>query len=315
LLPVSNSADDWLGGRISGTAVVTSDSNDPRNRIRITGSADLRDGLLFGVPIGDVHSPYTTTLTPRYFEWLIDFDHMQTAVAGGRGEGRLVLRSAVGHRKGLDLESNWRLTHVNFRDILRRGAGTALVGRGDVTGTVTLAGKNVRSEKDLVGQFRFQLGGTDAGAVPGIVSAGSFIGAAGIPSTRFRTGHAYGRIGRGVARIEDAVLTAPTLGFEADGIVDLSSGRLDINAVLATGNFQGQTSILRQTLRPQVVDTIGLGTVNQILSDRTVVFGMKGNVRSPIVQLNAGETLRANAYSIAVRQLSTAVTAGTVLAP
>ncbi|MFK7819095.1 MAG: AsmA-like C-terminal region-containing protein [Planctomycetaceae bacterium] len=315
LVPISRSADDWIGGRISGSALLTSSANDTASRLRITGLADVRDGTLFGVPVGDVHSPYVLTVSMEPMKWSVDFDHVQTTVANGRGEGRLILRSAAARQRGFHLDSNWRLTHVNFRDILRRSAGTAIVGRGDLTGTATLSGRHIQSEKDLEGRFRFQLGGTDAGAVPGVVSAGSFIGAAGLAGTRFNEGHAYGRIRRGVATVEECIMTASTLGFEADGTVNLTSGRLDIDAVLATGNFQGQTSVLRQTLRPRVVDAIGIGTINQILSDRTVVFTMKGNVRSPIVQLNPGETLRANTRSIAVRQLSTAITAGTILAP
>lgn len=316
LLPISKSSGDWLAGKVSGSVVLTSSASDAMGGIRISGNVAVQDGALFDAPIGDARSPIVVKLIPgTSTRWSVDFNNVHTAIAGGRAIGKLSLASAVAGRQGFDLDSEWRLTHVDFRKVLSESAGTRVVGHGDLTGFVTLNGQHVESEKDLDGRFRFQLGGTDAGAVPGILSAGSFIGPASLAGTRFEEGRMSGRVSQGIARIEECVLTARSLGFEADGTVNLTSGRLSIDAVLATGNFQGQTSILRQTFRPRVVDAIGVGAINQILSDRTVVFQMNGNVRSPVIRLMPGETIRANARSVAVRQLSGALTAGTILAP
>lgn len=313
LLPISNASGDWLSGRASASLNITSSASDWRSRIRVTGSADLRDGALLGASVGDVHSTLIGQMTLDSLQWSVNFHKVSALFANGRGQGQLALKS--GAARGFNLDSDWRLTHVNFRDVLADSIGRSTFGRADLTGAISLNGRNIRSANDLEGRFRFQLGGTDASAVPGIPTASNFLGATGLAGVRFTDGRAVGRISRGVARIEECVLTSPSLGFEADGTVNLASGRLALDAVLATGNFRGQTSILRQTFRPRVVDAIGIGAVNQILSDRTVVFEMRGNPRSPIVRLMPGETLRANAQSVAVRQLTGALTAGTILAP
>lgn len=315
LLPLSKASQHWFAGRASGIATITSNANDRSKQIRIVGHVDLIDGTLFDTPVGNMHSPFRATIMPLTADWALDFHDIQTAVARGRASGQLALHSAIGGQSGFHMDSMFRVIHIDFRDLLAESIGTRAIGHGDLTGVVTLNGRQITSAKDLEGTFRFQLGGTDAGAVPGILSASSFIGAASLAGTRFREGHAVGRISNGIARLEECVLTARSLGFEADGKVDLMSGRMAIDAVLATGNFQGQTSVLRQTLRPRLVDAIGIGTINQVLSDRTVVFRMQGNVRSPIIRLMPGETIQANARSVAIRQLSAALTAGTVLAP
>ena len=56
-----------------------------------------------------------------------------------------------------------------------------------------------------------------------------------------------------------------------------------------------------------------IGSVNRLLSDRTIVIQMVGPTRDPVIRLMTGETLRANVRRFALQEALGLVIADSVL--
>lgn len=296
LIPVSQSAEDWVGGRVTARAKITGAVGDsPFASIRVNGSVDVDKATTFGLPVGDGHSPFTVTVRSNPLRWSAQFPAIQSSLADGRFKGRLEVSSASSSRRGFDLQSNWRMHHVDFERLLETYVGSTTLGRGNVTGNLTLYGQDIRGSRDLRGEYDVVLGGTDATAVPGLASADSLIGATSLASTRFTSGSSRGRIFRGDLIIESLAMASDHVALQSEGRVNLANSRMDVSMVLATGNFQGQELLLEQfgtrALRELLLP---LSQVNRLLSDRTVVFRLAGALRDPILRLQPAETLQAN---------------------
>jgi hypothetical protein len=91
----------------------------------------------------------------------------------------------------------------------------------------------------------------------------------------------------------------------ADGSVRLADGRMNVGAVLNTGDFSAQNLLLRQ-----LATTAGAGAApltvliqaNQLLSNRTLIVDLTGPVGNPRVRLKTVDTLRANATEFFLQQ-------------
>jgi hypothetical protein len=212
------------------------------------------------------------------------------------------------------LDSKWRITHVDFENLLSTYMGTSTIGRGNVTGDLSLSGRRIDSLNDLNGRFRFKLGGTDATAVPGLSASGSTLGVLSLTGVRFTDGVAKGQISNGAIRIEQLALASDRLRVEATGRVFLAGPRMDIRGVISTGNFQGQQMLSRQ-FSPLALATTQtpLTSLNQWFSDRTLVVDYRGTVRDPQVRLLAAETIQINLRRRLIRQASGLILADALL--
>jgi len=97
----------------------------------------------------------------------------------------------------------------------------------------------------------------------------------------------------------------------ADGRVQLNTGRLDVNAVISTGNFD-----LESTAVAAIAEQLAIGAappvlafikLNRLLSDRTIYVGVLGPVTDPRLRLKPLETLHAGAERFFVREATAAL--------
>jgi hypothetical protein len=302
LVPIHRDASTWAGGIISGRATIEGRDQAELGLIRITGALDIKNGSTFGVPVGEAHGPFSVSVDTQPWGWKVSFPSVASRLATGRMAGRIALSSSGAGRSGLNVDSKWRLTHVDFEKLLSTYVGSSTLGRGDLTGEVSILGRHVRSAKDLQGQMRLRLGGTDATAVPGLSAAGSLLGATSLVGVRFESGQAIVRIHKGNLILETLSLSSDRVGVQAHGKVGLLDRRLDVDAVIATGNFQGQDALLRTLGQQALVQAIPIARLNALISDRTIVIKVIGPTRDPIIRLMTGETLQANARRFAVEQ-------------
>jgi hypothetical protein len=245
--------------------------------------------------------------------WELDLPDVQSTIAGGRLAGGLELSSSGGARRGFNLDSSWRVTHVDFEDLLATYAGAATVGRGDLTGNLELGGRDIRDGNDLSGNFRVRLGGTDATAVPALPATGSLLGAASLAGVRFTEGRANGRISAGAVRIEELLLSSNRLRVAAQGRVGVNDGRMDVEAMVSTGNFEAQNAVLLLAAERLALPIGTLTTINRIASDRTLVLDVAGTLGDPQVRLRPVQTAQANLRRILIRETIGLTTPGTDL--
>ncbi|MCA9135979.1 MAG: hypothetical protein KDB00_04450 [Planctomycetales bacterium] len=313
LLPIGPDATQWVGGTVSGRATVVGQGDGWMGPIRISGSMSTENGTTFGMPVGDAHGPFTVVVNPSTLSWRATFPTIRSNLAKGRVSGNMVLQSAGGGRTGVHLDSQWRANHVDFESLLSRSIGTSTIGRGDLTGDFRLSGRNIRGINDLEGELRIRLGGTDATAVPGLSAAGSLLGATSLTGVRFEQGEVLGRIANGRLLLESISMVSDRVDVQASGSVGLVDRRLDIDAVISTGNFQGQNVLLGRIGTQALLDVVPIGQVNSLLSDRTIVVQMVGSARDPVIRLLAGETLRANAQRFARQRVFGIIAADSIL--
>ncbi len=216
LLPFGKLAGQSVDGLISGRASIAGIGSGVFDGVRVTGALRTAGGQAYGVPIGDAHSPFRVHINRTPLQWEATFPAVNTKLARGSVRGKLSLSS---HRagSGINLDSDWRITHVDFETLLSRYLQTSTIGRGDLTGQLSLSGRRIDSLNDLQGRFRFKLGGSDATAIPGLSAFGSTLGVLPMSGVRFTDGEAKGQIGKGAIRIEQLALLSDRMRVEASG--------------------------------------------------------------------------------------------------
>ena len=140
-------------------------------------------------------------------------------------------------------------------------------------------------------------------AVPGLPQTSNLLGIAALADTRFTEGSLTGTVGRGAANIEQLMLLSPNLKVVSSGRVGLVDGRLGMTTVATTGNFRGQSELLRRAAPSVIPGLSTIGSLNQLISDRTVVVDTVGTLRNPQTRLRQTETLQANARAILINQI------------
>ncbi|WP_161604362.1 AsmA-like C-terminal region-containing protein [Roseiconus nitratireducens] len=312
LLPISPRADQWFGGMVSGRGSLVG-NGDSLTSVRVTGSLAVENGETFGFPVGDAHTSFHGQFSAAPYRWAVAFPSINADLARGRVKGRLEFASTSSGRSGYHMDSRWRATHVEFESLLSAYVGTSTIGRGDLTGDMTLTGRNIHSLRDLDGEYRVRLGGTDATAVPGLSAAGSLLGASSLAGARFTSGASTGRISRGSLVIDSLAMSADRVAVTAAGRVGLENRQMDVLTVLSTGNFTGQNQLIASIGTQALLDFAFIGQINRIVSDRTLVFELAGPTRDPIIRLLPAETLQANVRRFAVQEALGLVIADSII--
>ncbi len=292
-----------VAGRASGRATVTGTGGAALpESFRVAGAIRVNQGQLSGVPIGDIHGPIRLNVERDPIAWRLVAPRVRSGVAGGSIDGNVSVASAPGGRSGVRLDSRWRLSHVDFEDLVSAAGGTTTVGRGDVSGELRLGGRDVQGLRDLTGEFRARLGGTDATAVPVLASTGPILGVASLAGNRFTSGDLRGNIRGGAAQIRELTLRGDRMRVIAEGRVGMTDGRIDMQAVIATGNFEAQNIAIALLIERAIVPLSVVSTVNRIASDRTVVLNVTGTAGDPQLRVMAAPTVRANTRRILLRE-------------
>ncbi|KLU06800.1 hypothetical protein RISK_001114 [Rhodopirellula islandica] len=303
-----------FAGRVSGKTTVTGHTES----MRVRGNVDGRDLDIYGLPAGNAHSSIVATADFPSSKWSVDFPSVRSRVGGGQLEGGLLLSS--GRSGGVDLTSHWktrRMDIVRLTDQLGRSSSLA---SGEISGEISLRGKSIQSIDDLSGRFDFKLGDTRGAAVPGLLAASRFLGPISLANQSFDVGEAKGILGQGVVVLDEFWLGSDNALVQADGKVYLRSGRLDLNALIATGDYRdiaaNFTQLAQEYALRSLLPTSAILSVSELLRDRTLVVAVMGSTQNPIVRLRPVETFREETARFLLREgqrlILTGITAGAV---
>ncbi|EMI16692.1 hypothetical protein RMSM_06389 [Rhodopirellula maiorica SM1] len=287
---LSESVADFVDGKLSGQFHVTGGRS-----IRARGAVQAHDAVVAGIPVGDANSGMLASYSLGSGQWDASFSSIHGEVARGRLQGVAKLKSSYRPNR-FDLSSQWSFERVNFaKFIADAGGGSFSYANGQVRGRLVLGGEAIASSADLRGTFSTELDGSQASAIPGLSEAQRFLGAVPLAGIRIEDGQLSGTITRGRARIDEFVLSSPQLKVWADGYVQLDNLRMDVEAVISTGNFQ--TSQLMEVYL-QIASFTSLSPValfiriNQLLSNRTIYVDVAGTLSDPKLRLRPLATLR-----------------------
>jgi translocation and assembly module TamB len=290
LLPVAADAADWIRGELSGQVRVRGDAFT-----RLDGTIEGRRVELFGLPIGLVRTGISGLV--RSGSWEFRFPNVSTTIARGRVAGHALVRQ--GHSgRSVGLASEWTVADVDFEQLLRGLGTSSRVGRGNVSGSLSLNGRDIRGVSDLQGRFDGRLGGTTASSIPGWSSIRGFLGPIGGSALTFTDGELRGRILRGSVLVDQLALRSDRLRIAARGSVRMDNLRMDMDTVVATGDFSAPDLILQEVARRVALVSappIGLLlTVNRWVSDRVVYLQVGGTPSAAVVRVRPAETLGRN---------------------
>jgi len=300
-LPLNSDAMTWFAGQLSGRVRI-----QEANGLRLAGSLEGANAVVFGVPLGAVRTGLNG-LVASGGGWEIGFPNVRSTLAQGRISGHAVVSSSQAGRS-FDLRSQWNARNVNFERLIMGLGSSSKVGRGNLSASLSLDGRNISSPSDLVGQFEGTLAGTSASAVPGLTNARRFLGPVAGGALTFTEGGLRGQIRNNLVLINQLALRSDQLRVVADGSIRLDNSRLNIRAVAATGDFSAQSLVARAAAR-QLALVVSpplalLLNLNQLLNDRTIYMQIGGTLGSPVVRVRPVQTLGRNALRYFLQELT-----------
>ncbi|WP_231743818.1 AsmA-like C-terminal region-containing protein [Stieleria neptunia] len=300
-----------IQGRVSTKVTIAGHQES----VRIRGSLHGRELVAYDLPIGVARGALTASANLKSWRWDVSIPSVRSSVGGGQLDGELHLSS--GRRGGFDMTSRWKTRRVDVFRLTHPFGRSSSLASGEITGEMSLGGKSVRSVDDLAGRFDFQLGRTRSAAIPGLIAASQFLGPVSLAGQTFDVGEAKGLIGQGVVVIDEFWLGSDNALVRADGKLYLRSGRLDMIALIATGDYRDIAANLGQLAQKYALRSLlpasAIFSVTELFRDRTVVLAVLGTTQNPIVRLRPVETFREEAARFLLREGQRLVLAGTSL--
>ncbi|TWU48029.1 AsmA family protein [Rubripirellula reticaptiva] len=306
---LGDTAEDYQGrASVSATVAGYQDS------IRVRGSADGRELSLYGLPLGKAHSGLMAEANVGRKSWKVRFPSVRSTQGGGQVEGALALNSTRSGGRGIDMESRWNTRRVDiFRLSNEVGRSTSLA-RGEITGDISLNGKSIQNLADLSGRFNFSLGQTRGAGIPGLVAVSRFLGPISLVNQTFNVGEAKGIIGGGAITVDEFWLGSDAALVQADGKVYIQGGRLDMNALIATGDYRDIAANFAQLAQQYALRTLlptsAILDVTELLRDRTLVVRVMGTLGDPIIRVQPVQTFREETARFLLREGQRLVLAG-----
>ncbi|TWT82353.1 hypothetical protein CA13_38150 [Planctomycetes bacterium CA13] len=295
-----------LANDYQGRASVTATVAGYGESIRVRGSVDGRELVFYGLRLGSAHSGIAADADIGHQSWKLRFPSVRSSLGGGQVEGELSLGSPRSGGRGVDFISRWRTRRVDFFRLTTQLGKSNSLAHGEITGDLALRGKSIRSIDDLAGRFDFKLGQTRGAAIPGLIGVSRFLGPASLATQTFDVGAANGMIGGGAVVIDEFWMGSDTALVQADGKIFIRSGRMDLNAMIATGDYRDIVAnfaqLAQQYALRSVLPTSAILDISELLRDRTLVVGVTGTMQAPIVRLRPVETFREETARFLLRE-------------
>lgn len=309
VLPLSEQASSAISGLVSGRLTVSNGAG-----LQVRGSVSAHDSALFGIRLGTIRSGLLGAFSVDLKRWRLRMPSISGSLAGGSLSGEASLSSSGSLSNAFDLKSRWTMGRVNFGQLLAQSGASTSFADGQINGSLRLDGKRVRNVKDLSGSFAADLRNADGAAIPGLTQANHFLGAISLATTQFDSGEVSGIIGGGTASIQEFWVRGDRVRVFAQGRVGLVDQRMDLEAVISTGDFRTDNAELlalaTQLAIQSVLPISALAEINEILSDRTLHFDVLGTFSSPRLRLDPFRTLEEEASRFLLREALMAATTG-----
>ena len=268
----------------------------------------------YGLSLGIAHSGIVADADITHGQWNLHFPSVKSSQGGGQVQGELSISSGRRGGSGIDLASRWSTRRVDFARLAKQYGKSNSLAHGNITGDLTIGGKSIQTFDDLSGRFKFRLGQTRGAGIPGLVGISRFLGPVSLVSQTFDVGEAKGLIGQGAVVVDEFWLGSSDALVQADGKVFLRSGRLDMNAMIATGDYRDISvdfaELAQRYALRSLIPTSAILNISELLRDRTLVVRVMGRVNSPIIRIQPVETFREEAARFLLREGSRVIVAG-----
>jgi hypothetical protein len=252
--------------------------------LQLNGVLAIRRGRFDGVELSSVRAPFNGSFDLSSGRGVIQMHGVTGQVARGRLTGDFDLTLA----SGLGLNGRGKFTGLDLRTLLQQSAAASRLASGKLSGTYTLAGRNIRTLVDLTGTLNADLIDTQALSLPILQRTLPFLTGGVSGSTSFDTGELRAHLSRGVIRIERFSLSSGSVQIFAQGNVSLS-GRLSLSVLANTGQLNARArtvSLLASRIALFVAPPVGLLLeVTQFLSNQVINLEVSGTIRSPTVRI------------------------------
>jgi hypothetical protein len=270
--------------------------------IRLSGTAAVTRGKLYGIPVADLRVPIEFSwmrLTGRGELRLRDISGM---IGGGRvtGKAELDFASSVAPRFDTELQ----FTNVNVQALTSQSGYFS--GSTPLSGRLDLHATEWKSVDDLRGSLHATERDGRAFAIPVLSDLLPFIGLAIGSGTQI--GEIEAILNRGIWKLQKFTLTGNGLDLMATGTVSLR-GQLDLDVTARTGRDRLSSRLL------QLAAVLPLGSVGipptlateatRLLADRLLYLEVTGTVQKPNVRLKPLRILSDEALRFFLGRLST----------
>ena len=259
---------------------------------RITGSGDIdvRRLTYKNRPFGNMHSPLRWSIRPETLDGELDLSHATLDFA----DGRLTGDAKVKFGRQFDFSSNVRIARLNTGKATYSLLGVRDLDQGRLNGTLSLQGRNVRSIRNVSGQFHGELLDTQVMQLPVLSDLTSFINAGQIAQGRYDSKDIDIRIRHGVVSIEGLPFHSANAELFVNGKIQ-ENQRLNLNVVVQTGAIQSDFG-LNQFLDSPIANLAAPGAsalsrASEYLADRVIYVHVGGTVRRPVFRLRPGRQI------------------------
>ena len=269
----------------------------------ITGSGTLgvSQAGLFGVANQSMKVPVRFRVEPTQRKARIEIPNTRFRAFRGTVDGKASLE--IGSR--LRLESKMELSNIDSQLLVQTLSGFSNSGNGKLSGKLELSGRNIRTEKDLVGSFRGKLEQSNALSFPLLDQASRFLGnAATLRSGQFDSDSIDLALSKGRVNVKQFRLQSALVSIFISGDVWLN-GKLDLG-VAARVERLDQPTLIDQLAGSPIARVVGpqaalIAQAAEFLSERVVFLDVSGTAKRPQFRLNPGKQLQEEAIRYFLR--------------
>lgn len=260
------------------------------DEISFSGAARLRDAFVMKLPIQDLRSQLHILFSRsgRFHELF---------ARGIRGKALGGLLAGEAHLHGdsrYELSSTVQIGSGKIDQLSRALGFEHIIGTGTFDAQASFRSDDVLKFSALAGPLQIDFRRGDAQSVPILSDIGRLLPVFQLSSTDISSGRMNALIGQGQLNIQGVTLSSEAFSLIGDGRASLTSGGLDINALVSTGGSierqiaQSASRKLMVVFLPQLAL---LGELNDLIQNRTVYLHIGGTPSHPIIQPQLGPTL------------------------
>ncbi|MEM9944299.1 MAG: AsmA-like C-terminal region-containing protein, partial [Planctomycetota bacterium] len=280
----------YINGRISGAL---------GNQVSGEANFRLSQSRFLGQTSSLLRLPVRFSFRPASGKGRIEFPRSRQQIFGGTVVSEAEFR--LGTSMGLNSKINFSAVDT---DKLARGFGVTQMGQGDLSGTLALTGKSIRSPRDLAGRFQGKLSRAAAFELPILEQITQFANGVALQGQDFESDRIDLLLKRGQIEVSQFNIGSSLASLSVSGNANLD-GRLDLQLAARLERFN-QPVLIDQILGSPLANYSGSSTLffaraADFLSDRLLFFNVGGTINRPHLRPDTGRQLREEAIRYFLR--------------